>query len=82
MFVANLTIEQVFVSHQVYIDFLDILFCELFFINQIINVNFSCFIYGSLVVPILFILNGLGYIITLIILVIPISLINNRLDIL
>lgn len=73
--VLNLT--QIFVSHKLYVDFIDLIFCELFFVNEIINTNISCFIYGSLFVPTLFILNGLGYMLNLVILITTFNLISN-----
>jgi hypothetical protein len=79
---TSLNLEHVFVSHKVYIDFLDLLFCELYFINSSININVSCFIYGFLFTPTLFILNGLGYIMTSIIFMTTFYLINNEFDIL
>jgi outer membrane murein-binding lipoprotein Lpp len=83
IYLSNINnIDQIFIFPKLYIDFIDLLFCELFFINKIININISCLIYGGIFMPTLFILNGLSYILSALILIIPIYLINNRIDIL
>ena len=78
---SSLYIEPSFVSHALYLDFLDLVYCELFFNQQLINLNMSCFIYGSIFVPSLFILNSLGYLVLFSIFTTTFTLFNSGLDI-
>ena len=76
-----LNVTKIFISHKLYVDFIYLIFCEIFFVNEIINLNFSCFIYGFIFVPKLFILNSFGFIITSIIFISTFYLINNGFEI-
>ena len=77
----NITVNTIFVYHQPYVDFLDLVFCDLFFSQEIINVNLSCLIYGGLFIPSLFILNSLGYLLLFGIFTTTFALFNNGLNI-
>ena len=70
------SIEITFISHSLYLEFLDLLICQLFFINKIINLNLGCFIYGSVIIPTIFTLNIFGCLLTVFIFSIIFNLFN------